>query len=104
MECHYGCCLAKVTPRSPPRYCILCARSGLFVGVRDLDAPEAEYIQANQIPIISVEALRAMPTAVTVALERMQAHNVYLHVDTDVLEPSEFPSYVLSNSRWSDFR
>lgn len=64
----------------------------LFAGVRDLDPPEADYIQSHQIPVISVEAIRAMPTAITDALEKMQARNIYLHVDTDILEPSEFPS------------
>lgn len=60
--------------------------SFVLAGARDLDPPEAERLQRSGIRHVSVSAL-ADPVAAATALQDLDC--VYVHLDLDVLDPSE---------------
>jgi arginase len=62
----------------------------ILAGTRALDDAELEYLDAHAIPFIAPGALDA--ASITDALVASGATSVYLHVDLDVLDPSEFAS------------
>lgn len=62
-----------------------------LVGVRDLDPPEASYIERHGLPLVPVDAIRDVgaASAMKAALERIGAgaDGAYFHLDLDVLDP-----------------
>lgn len=63
-------------------------RRVVIAGARSLDDAEAAYIDEAGIRMISAAALRD-PAALVEAVAATGASRVYLHVDLDVLDPSE---------------
>lgn len=59
-----------------------------LVGARDLDSAEAETVRSAGIPVLSAAALASELPAALDAL-REQTQTVYLHIDLDVLDPTE---------------
>jgi arginase len=59
----------------------------ILVGARELDAPEDEYLMASGITLIDADALTAK--GLLSAVKKTGASRVYIHVDFDVLDPSE---------------
>jgi arginase len=59
-----------------------------LIGARDLDPAEAEYLYRSDTPLLSADDY---PEWLPSALESVQSrtHSVYLHIDLDVLDPSE---------------
>ncbi|WP_420126392.1 arginase family protein [Longimicrobium sp.] len=59
-----------------------------LIGARDLDPAESEYLVRSDTPVLSVVDY---PEWLAPALEslRTRADTVYLHIDLDVLDPSE---------------
>ncbi len=58
----------------------------VLAGTRELDPPEQEFIAATGMTVLSPDAL-SDPAGVVAALEATGAHQVYIHVDLDVLDP-----------------
>lgn len=59
----------------------------ILVGTRNLDDGESEFV--NSTPIALLESERADAAALVEALTASGATSVYLHIDVDVLDPSE---------------
>jgi arginase len=56
-----------------------------YVGVRSLDPPERDYIEAGDIPVFGAsEALGALVS--------WEGSPIYAHVDLDVLDPDDYPN------------
>lgn len=60
----------------------------VLAGTRALDEPEESYLDETGIRVVAPDALRT-PDALVAAVEATRAASVYLHVDLDVLDPSE---------------
>jgi arginase len=62
----------------------------VLAGVRAFDEPEAEWIAETGIRMLPVNDVS--PDSVVEAIRATGASAVYLHIDLDVLDPSEFTS------------
>jgi arginase len=67
----------------------------LLMGVRDLDPAERERLERSAIQVVSWHDGKPQ-TSVTAALDRLaeRVHEVYLHIDMDVLSPELAPGIV----------
>jgi Arginase/agmatinase/formimionoglutamate hydrolase, arginase family len=63
----------------------------ILMGIRDLDNAEQEYIAKHGIPILSVTDIEHNSETVFDTIRLKESKNLYIHIDLDVLEPSEFP-------------
>jgi len=67
----------------------------LLVGVRDLDLQEGENLNRSHIHVASVESVQGAGRTADFApqLDELAAHvhDIYLHLDLDVLDPQESP-------------
>jgi arginase len=61
----------------------------VLAGTRDIDPGEDELITQRGIPLVEAADL-ATPDALVRAVSATGARQVYLHIDLDVLDPSEF--------------
>jgi arginase len=61
----------------------------VLAGTRDIDPGEDEVIAERGIPLVEAADL-ATPDALLQAVQATGASHVYLHIDLDVLDPSEF--------------
>jgi len=61
----------------------------IYVGARDLDAPEIAYIDAHGMPLLAAHPEATLSSRLELALHG--ARVAYIHVDLDVLDPSAFP-------------
>ena len=61
----------------------------IYVGARDLDAPEIAYIDAHAMPLLAPHPEATLSSRLELALHG--ARVAYIHVDLDVLDPSAFP-------------
>ena len=59
----------------------------IFAGVRDVDAPEQNFIDTHRIVSLAAEQLNA--ASVLAHLDNNRP--LYIHLDLDVLDPQEFP-------------
>jgi arginase len=59
----------------------------VLAGTRELDEPEAAFIDEHGIRVLPAERLHA-PDELVAAVESTGAAAVYIHVDLDVLDPS----------------
>ncbi|MFQ6053056.1 MAG: arginase family protein, partial [Candidatus Bathyarchaeia archaeon] len=92
-----GLCLARLRmecgldPPLPTRYVTM-------VGVRDLDPLERELLDRSDVEQISVDAVRRLSLSIDLEMERLAALTdlIYVHVDLDVLDPSEVPGHSLT--------
>lgn len=62
-----------------------------MVGVREFDAPEQEYVEANHIPVFHPQNDAQALDSLIKTIQGAGFKQVYLHLDLDALEPSEFP-------------
>jgi arginase len=63
----------------------------VMAGVRELDPPEARFIQEAGIQVFTVGDIEADPRLIGRQVLQHGRRCVYLHIDLDVLEPTEFP-------------
>ena len=71
-----------------PRFRPIAEESVALVGVRDLDPGEREFLARARMPVITRRELRArVPEFVQAA--KSWASSAYVHLDLDVLDPSE---------------
>lgn len=59
-------------------------------GGRNLDPEEIRFKAENKVTDFSVEELEKNPEVVAEAIKEKGYHNVYIHIDFDVLDPQEF--------------
>jgi len=59
----------------------------ILVGARELDPPEEDYLAESGITLIEVDSVT--PKRLFDAVKKTGATRVYIHVDFDVLDPSE---------------
>jgi arginase len=73
-------------PALPTRYVTM-------VAVRDTDPLEQELIERSQIEQIGAEDIKTLSPAISKQMERLSSltDRIYVHVDLDVLEPSDIP-------------
>ncbi|UQN09465.1 arginase family protein [Deinococcus sp. QL22] len=62
----------------------------VLAGVRELDPPEQAYVDAQGWIPVAAATLNAQPTAVGDLLTQRGARKLYVHLDLDVLDPTEF--------------
>lgn len=60
-------------------------------GLRDLDPPEAAYIDKNNIKVLTVADLTRDPGSASRLVAGKGFHNVYVHIDLDVLDSGKCP-------------
>jgi arginase len=66
-----------------------------FAGVRDTDPLEQEIIDNSDVEMISVEDIAGLTTNIDDQMIRLShlTDRIYIHVDTDVLNPDEVPGH-----------
>ncbi|MGH3043703.1 MAG: arginase family protein [Gaiellaceae bacterium] len=78
----------KTLRETVPGYRTVPEASVVLVGIRDIDAGEKERLASSEIQVVEpAGAAEAIEAAVGRLKERVE--DVYLHVDLDVLDPSE---------------
>ena len=63
----------------------------VLLGIRDLDSEEQSYIESCSIPVLSVLDIEQHFEAVRNVIRSKGSKNLYIHIDLDVLEPTQFP-------------
>jgi len=63
----------------------------VMIGTRDCDPAEEYYIRDNNISMITSERANSNSSSVIDALKEKASKNVYIHIDVDVIDPTEFP-------------
>jgi len=92
-----GMCLTRLRlrtgldPALPSGYVV-------FGGLRDVDPLEQELLDRSDCEYLSVEDIRAAADAVDVQMKRLSRLTdvIYVHVDMDVLDPSEVSGHPLT--------
>lgn len=64
----------------------------MLAGVRELDPAEEGYIRDQNITLLDANALRSDPEAFLEVTRKKGFEHLYVHVDLDVLDPSEITS------------
>jgi len=67
----------------------LTSQQVVFVGLRDTDPEEDRYVADHAIPVLAASSPLAEQLAPLLA--RINARNLYIHLDLDVLDPQQFP-------------
>ncbi len=62
-----------------------------LAGVRDLDPPEARFVEQQNLASFTCDQLTNNVQALIAAIQAQGFTNVYLHIDVDVLDPASFP-------------
>ncbi|OPY26748.1 MAG: formimidoylglutamase [Methanocella sp. PtaU1.Bin125] len=60
-------------------------------GTRELDPPEAEYLERNGISVLTVSDLEAGAERVSRAIAATSSRHLYVHIDLDVLDSEKCP-------------
>lgn len=63
----------------------------IMLGIRDLDEAEREYIAEQNISVIEVKDIEQNIESVIKGVKAKGHQNIYVHIDLDVLDPTEFP-------------
>ncbi len=63
----------------------------IMVGTRDLDAPEADFIRNNEISVLTVGDIEQGVEKVSRLVKAKGFHNLYVHIDLDVLDSGKCP-------------
>ncbi|GEM44991.1 arginase family protein [Deinococcus cellulosilyticus] len=64
----------------------------VLAGVRELDTAEEAYIREQDITLLDAKTLRADPGMLLEAAHQKGFEHLYVHVDLDVLDPSQISS------------
>lgn len=92
---YYGMSLRALAGETAPEYLdhlasAITPAQLITCGARNLDPAELEYKAEHQVTDFTVAALEAEPGLVAAAIAEKGFGNVYIHIDLDVLDPSEF--------------
>lgn len=63
----------------------------VMIGTRDCDPAEESYINGHNISVITSDKANSDSSCVIEELKSKGSKNIYLHIDVDVIDPSEFP-------------
>jgi arginase len=63
----------------------------VMIGTRDCDPAEEYYIKEHEICVVASELANGESGNVIDALKSKNSKNVYVHIDVDVIDPTEFP-------------
>lgn len=66
-------------------------RQVFLAGVRDLDPPEARFVEQQNLTSFTCDQLTNNVQALIAAIQTQSFTRVYLHIDVDVLDPASFP-------------
>jgi arginase len=69
----------------------LSPRQVFLVGAREFDPDETRYIRTNHVSLFSPENLAQNPGLLVDTIANAGFHNIYIHLDFDVIDPAEFP-------------
>ncbi len=72
-------------------YSILEPDQLVMVGLRDLDPAETEFIDKQQLSLCQAGDLKTDPGLLLEVIKDKANKHIYIHLDLDVLDPSEFP-------------
>ncbi len=64
----------------------------VFLGLRDADPPEKQFIQENNIPIFTTREFNYDVNVAVKKILQITSQNIYIHLDLDVIDPKEFTS------------
>lgn len=64
------------------------------LGGRDIDEPEQAYIKSSGVSLYSPAGMENIDGLIS-DIKTRGFHNLYIHIDLDVLEPKEFPHLLL---------
>jgi len=80
-----GAAFAEIVPKP------MAPRQFIHLGVRDLEAAESRFMRLHRMELIPARGVADLPGAIHEALKRSGKQHLYIHLDLDVLEPSDFP-------------
>jgi arginase len=63
-----------------------------LAGVREFDPPELSYFEENRLKLFGIKDLETNQDALVEVIQARGFKNVHIHLDLDVLDPSEFAS------------
>lgn len=63
-----------------------------LAGVREFDPPELSYFEENRLKLFGIKDLESNQDALVEVIQARGFKNVHIHLDLDVLDPSEFAS------------
>lgn len=63
----------------------------VMIGTRDCDPAEEDYIRDNNISVITSDRANLNEDSVLEELKAKGCKNIYIHIDADIMDPSEFP-------------
>lgn len=63
----------------------------VMLGTRDLDEAEIDYIKEKNISMLPVDNIEQSVENVMELVKEKGHNKIYIHIDLDVLDPSEFP-------------
>lgn len=63
----------------------------ILLGTRDIDDAEEHYIAEKNIKLLTVADIEANANGVVDTVKLKGSENIYVHIDLDVLDPTEFP-------------
>ena len=72
-------------------FSILMPSQVIMGGFRDLDPPEAEFIENNNISVLTVSDIENDVEKVSRLIKAKGFHHVYVHIDLDVLDSGKCP-------------
>jgi arginase len=70
----------------------LTPRQVFLAGTRDLDPPEAEYVQSQAVRVLGVDELKSNPSSLARAVRDAGFTRVHVHLDLDILDLTHFSS------------
>lgn len=83
--------LAGLDPALPTRYIVM-------AGLRDVDPLEQDLLDRSDCEMLTVEDIRGNPASIRRQMDRLAALTdvIYVHIDMDVLDPSEVAGHPLT--------
>jgi arginase len=63
-----------------------------LAGVREFDPPELSYFEENRLKLFGIKDLETNQDALVEVIQARGFKNVHIHLDLDMLDPSEFAS------------
>lgn len=63
----------------------------VMLGIRELDEPELECINEKSISVLTIDEIEEHIENVIRLVKRKGNEKLYIHIDLDVLDPSDFP-------------
>lgn len=63
----------------------------IMAGTRELDPPEEAYLREQSISSVTVDDIKSNADRIACLVREKGYHNVYAHIDLDVLYPEKYP-------------